>query len=85
MRSTFNVLFYVKKSQPKKNGLCPIMGRRQSRSIQLQIRHRPQNLGRGRRPGFRAHEYALFTHLSPWSRYAGFSVPFLSLNLRKIY
>lgn len=27
MRSTFNVLFYVKKSQPKKNGLCPVMGR----------------------------------------------------------
>lgn len=27
MRSTFNVLFYVKKSQPKKNGLCPAMGR----------------------------------------------------------
>lgn len=27
MRSTFNVLFYVKKSQPKKTGLCPVMGR----------------------------------------------------------
>ncbi len=27
MRSTFNVLFYVKKNQPKKNGLCPVMGR----------------------------------------------------------
>lgn len=27
MRSTFNVLFYIKKSQPKKNGLCPVMGR----------------------------------------------------------
>ena len=26
-RSTFNLLFYVKKSQPKKNGLCPVMGR----------------------------------------------------------
>ena len=27
MRSTFNLLFYIKKSQPKKNGLCPVMGR----------------------------------------------------------
>lgn len=27
MRSTFNVLFYCKKSQPKKNGLCAVMGR----------------------------------------------------------
>ena len=27
MRSTFNLLFYVKRSQPKKNGLCPVMGR----------------------------------------------------------
>jgi hypothetical protein len=26
-RSTFNVLFYLKKSQPKKNGQCPVMGR----------------------------------------------------------
>lgn len=26
-RSTFNVLFYIKKSQPKKNGQCPVMGR----------------------------------------------------------
>lgn len=27
MRSTFNLLFYIKKSQPKKTGLCPVMGR----------------------------------------------------------
>lgn len=27
MRSTFNVLFYIKKGQPKKNGECPVMGR----------------------------------------------------------
>ncbi len=26
-RSTFNVLFYIKRSQPKKNGQCPVMGR----------------------------------------------------------
>ena len=26
-RSTYSVIFYLKKSSPKKNGLCPIMGR----------------------------------------------------------
>ena len=26
-RSTFNLLFYVKKGQPKRNGSCPVMGR----------------------------------------------------------
>ncbi|GHT38098.1 tyrosine recombinase [Bacteroidia bacterium] len=26
-RSTFNLLFYIKKSQPRKSGLCPVMGR----------------------------------------------------------
>ena len=26
-RSTFNLLFYIKKSQPRKTGLCPVMGR----------------------------------------------------------
>ncbi|GHU64771.1 hypothetical protein FACS1894123_09980 [Bacteroidia bacterium] len=26
-RSTFNLLFYIKKSQPRKSGLCPAMGR----------------------------------------------------------
>ena len=27
MRSTFSLLVYIKKSQPKKNSLCPVMGR----------------------------------------------------------
>lgn len=26
-RSTFNLLFYIKKSQPRKNGFCPVMRR----------------------------------------------------------
>lgn len=47
MRSTFKVLFYLKRNAPKKNGHVPYYRKRQNRSIQSQIGRRGEIVERG--------------------------------------
>lgn len=58
MRSTFKVLFYLKRNAPKKNGLIPVMCRitvkRQNHPIQLQMGRGGEIVERGVRPCFRS-------------------------------
>lgn len=59
MRSTFKVLFYLKRSAPKKNGLIPVMcritvnGKIAQFSCKLDVEEKTRNVESGRVPSRR--------------------------------